>query len=197
MAVCPKCHTELPDGCVFCVVCGTRLHGGPGPQNKGQRARVHYDDADYHSGSYDHTEAFEPRDISENKVICMFMYLGGLIGLLWAYLSQQSAYVRFHLRQNMKLQVFNIVAFIVCCALTMVVGFIGLIGGALSLDSYYYNPNMLLASAGGAGVFMMLIWVAYGCLWITLYVVRVICFFHICSGKAIEAPIVRAFGFLR
>ncbi len=36
-----------------------------------------------------------------------------------------------------------------------------------------------------------------GVLNIILFVVRIICFFSICSGKAKEPPIIRSFGFLR
>lgn len=32
---------------------------------------------------------------------------------------------------------------------------------------------------------------------VVLFVVRIICFFNICSGKAVEAPIVRSLGFMR
>ena len=39
--------------------------------------------------------------------------------------------------------------------------------------------------------------IVVGVLNIILFVVRIICFFSICSGKAKEPPIIRSFGFLR
>ena len=37
----------------------------------------------------------------------------------------------------------------------------------------------------------------YGIFMLVLFVVKIICFFQICSGKAKEPAIIRSFGFLR
>lgn len=55
---------------------------------------------------YDHTAEFNPRDVSDNKVIAMTVYLMGAIGVLIALLaSQSSPYVMFHVRQSLKIMV--------------------------------------------------------------------------------------------
>ena len=55
---------------------------------------------------YDHTAEFDPKDISDNKVIAMLVYLMGAIGIVIALLgSHSSPYVMFHVRQALKFQV--------------------------------------------------------------------------------------------
>ena len=53
---------------------------------------------------YDHTAEYDPKDISDNKVIAMLVYLMGAIGVLIALLaSQSSPYTMFHVRQSLKI----------------------------------------------------------------------------------------------
>lgn len=57
---------------------------------------------------YDHTAEFDPKDISDNKVIAMLVYLMGTIGIIIALLgSHASPYVMFHVRQGLKIAVVN------------------------------------------------------------------------------------------
>ena len=52
---------------------------------------------------YDHTDEFEPEDISENKVIAMAAYLLGPLGVIIALLAgKESPYADFHMRQSLK-----------------------------------------------------------------------------------------------
>jgi uncharacterized membrane protein len=63
---------------------------------------------------YDHTAEFDAKDISDNKVICMMIYLTGFIGILIALLaSNSSKYVAFHVRQGLKFQVVSILTTLV------------------------------------------------------------------------------------
>ena len=198
MPVCPKCHRNLPEGSVFCGACGTKLAGASEPRDRDTGSlRTSEPSLDYGTGSYDHTMSFEKKDISDNKVICMFIYLGGFLGLLWAFLSQESPFVKFHLRQAMKIHVFEIILSICCFGLAAIIGSIGLLAGTVSSTYSYYDMNMALRSLGGASVLIVIIMMIYGCFMACLQVVSIICFFHICGGKAIEAPIVRGFRFLR
>ena len=63
---------------------------------------------------YDHTAEFDPKDISDNKVICMLIYLTGAIGIFIALLaSSTSQYVAFHVRQALKfLVVYSLMAIV-------------------------------------------------------------------------------------
>ena len=55
---------------------------------------------------YDHTSEFTAKDISDNKVIAMLVYLMGTIGIIIALLaSKDSPYLSFHVRQALKFTV--------------------------------------------------------------------------------------------
>jgi len=83
MAYCSKCGNELPEGVLFCAVCGAPVA-----------------DSAVASPQYD------AKDISENKVVAMLLYLTGVVGLVIALLMQKdSPYIQFHLRQCLKLLV--------------------------------------------------------------------------------------------
>ena len=45
--------------------------------------------------------------------------------------------------------------------------------------------------------FTVIVPIAGGICAVILFVVKIICFFQVCSGKAKEAPIVSSFGFLK
>ena len=109
MTNCPYCGNPLEENVTFCPYCGTQL-AQPAPVDTAQQAPaggipqqppVMLDPAD-------HTWEFDPKDISDNKVYCMVIYLmgivGGIVGLL---ASQSSPYVAFHVRQALKFTVLN------------------------------------------------------------------------------------------
>ena len=67
---------------------------------------------------YDHTAEFDPKDISDNKVFAMLVYLMGTIGVIIALLaSHASPYAMFHVRQGLKLTVVNILLGIIMVVL--------------------------------------------------------------------------------
>jgi uncharacterized membrane protein len=118
----------------------------------------------YPGDPYDHTADFDPRDISDNKVIAMLIYLMGIVGIVIALLSQNnSPYVAFHLRQALKIMVVSTLAVFIIAMLcwTVIVPLAGV------------------------------------CFIAALFVVKIICFFDICKGKAREPHIIRNFDFLR
>lgn len=67
---------------------------------------------------YDHTAEFDQKDISDNKVIAMLVYLMGTIGIIIALLaSGKSPYVSFHVRQSLKFTVLEILGGIIALLL--------------------------------------------------------------------------------
>lgn len=97
MKNCPNCNAQLADNAAFCTSCGTPLQN-PGQQYYGKAVPM-YD-------PYDHTAEFDQKDISDNKVYCMLVYLMGWIGILVALLAApQSPYTAFHVRQALKINV--------------------------------------------------------------------------------------------
>ena len=155
MKLCPKCNTQCEDNAAFCTACGYNFAGTQ--QAPAPAYAPAYD-------PYDHTAEFTAKDISENKVISMLVYLMGAIGIIIALLaSGTSPYAAFHVRQALKFTVIEILTAIVTAVLfwTIIVPFAGAIFLAI------------------------------------LLVIKIICFFQICGGKAKEPAIIRSFGFLR
>lgn len=182
MKNCPNCNTQVEDNIEFCPNCGTKFEN----QNyaNAQQAGAYYQQAGYQQGGYqqknaatanftqpnyvadpyDHTSEFDEKDISENKVMAMALYLFGFIGVFIALLAApQSPFVNFHLKQVMKFLVVNVLMSI--CTVLLCWTFIVPL----------------------AAVIMSIV----------LFVVKIICFFQVCSGKAKEPAVIRSLGFLK
>lgn len=105
MKVCPICHSQVSDESNYCTMCGNRILDGdqtvPYQPPVYQNAYQQYQQPVYNP--YDHTAEFEASDIAQNKLYAMVMYLLSVIGIVIALLgAKDSAYVQFHLRQNLK-----------------------------------------------------------------------------------------------
>lgn len=93
MKYCPQCGTQLDDAAVTCTNCGAAFVTNQVPVVSAVP-------------DYDHTAEFTEKDISDNKVIAMVVYLFGLMGVVIAALcSKDSAYANFHVRQALKITV--------------------------------------------------------------------------------------------
>lgn len=113
---------------------------------------------------FDHTAEFDPKDISDNKVMSMLVYLMGWIGIIIALLgSSSSPYVAFHVRQALKLIAVNILMSI--CAVLL--------------------------------CWTLIVPLAYAIMSVVFFVIKIICFFQVCSGKAKEPAIIRNLNFLK
>lgn len=162
MKVCPNCQAQLDDAAVFCPNCGSQFVAP-------QQAPVYAAPQPAYAPApvvdpTDHTAEFDPKDISDNKVIAMLVYLLGAIGVIIALLgSNSSPYVAFHVRQALKFLVVEVLVGI-CIALLFFTIIVPIVGGIF------------------LGV---------------LEVIKIICFFQICSGKAKEPVIIKSIGFLK
>lgn len=156
MKTCPNCQTPLDDNAMFCSKCGTAF-AQPNPGNAYQVPIAGYD-------PYDHTAEFTPKDISENKIFALAVYLMGWLGIVIALIaSNSSPYTGFHVRQALKLQIVLILMSI-CTALLC---------------------------------WTIIVPIAYAVMLCVLFVIKLICFFQVCAGKAKEPAIVRSLGFLK
>ena len=82
MKYCSKCGAQMDDSLAFCPNCGT-------PVSAPVAATV--------IPATDHTAEFDPKDISDNKVVAMLPYITSLLGVIVAaIIAQDSAYVAFH-----------------------------------------------------------------------------------------------------
>lgn len=178
MKACPKCQTQVSDDAVFCTGCGARfdVSGENAQTAQGAYAdsgKTEYSTPNNNGGAYayqppydpyDHTAEFDPKDISENKVLSMLAYIMGTIGIIIALLAgTKSAYTAFHVRQALKFVVVNILLAIVALVLCWTV----------------------------------IVPIACGVMFLVLFVIKIICFFQICGGKAKEPAIIRGLGFLK
>lgn len=152
MKICPKCGVQLDDNAKFCTACGALIEETPAPT------------ATQPKDEFDHTAEFDPKDISDNKVIAMLTYLLGIIGVFIAIIAaKESRYAAFHVRQSLKFTVVEIL--LVICASILAFTFIVPLAAVIMLA--------------------------------VLFVIKIICFFQICSGKAKEPAIIRSLKFLK
>ncbi|MCR5108188.1 MAG: zinc-ribbon domain-containing protein [Lachnospiraceae bacterium] len=156
MKTCPNCGAQVDDSNVFCHVCGTNIDN---PQMVAKNIVP----------EWDHTAEFDAKDISDNKVVAMLMYLTGLTGtllyfaILWLIGKTGSEYLAFHVKENFKLSLIETIVLIISLFLcwTIIVPI--------------------------AGVIFELV----------LMVVRVIAFVQVAKNEAKEVAIIRNFKFLK
>ncbi len=198
MKICPNCHNPVEDNTVFCVHCGASLENaaaqnqnpqqppvnpqqppqgpqqppqGPqqpprGPQQPPQGQQQYYRPpyAQPMVDPYDHTAEFDAKDISDNKVYAMAVYLLGAVGIIIALLAAgKSPYASFQVRQGLKFTIIEALA-------TMASVFL---------------------------VWTIIVPIAYVILSVALFVCKIIAFFQICGGKAVEPYIIRSLPFLK
>ena len=127
MKKCRHCGAEMNDNVVFCTNCGTKMEDKEVNMNHAQQGQNNYGGPQMAGGytnsnanayqpytaapvdPYDHTAEFDPKDISDNKVLAMLVYLMGAVGIIIALLaSNTSKYTAFHVRQALKFQVLSI-----------------------------------------------------------------------------------------
>ena len=123
MKVCPNCqNSNIADEAAFCPVCGMNFKA-PYQQNPqqtqgyGSDTKKAFNQQGYQAppqqapqqpvkDQYDHTDEFDAADIADNKLYAMLIYLFGPIGIIFALIKKDdSAYLKFHLKQGLKLLV--------------------------------------------------------------------------------------------
>lgn len=99
MAFCSNCGKELPEGATVCPGCGASIKG-----------------AAVDPSIWDHTEEFDAKDISDNKVYALSAYLFSLVGIFLCHLlAKESEYAQFHAREALKIDVVTIVVYLLSC----------------------------------------------------------------------------------
>lgn len=175
MKICPNCQQAVADDAAFCGTCGTAFAAQAQPQPQVQTQVPPTPVYTVVADPYDHTAEFDAKDISDNKVISMLVYLMGAVGIIIALLvGNSSPYAAFHVRQALKITVVEILAPIVLTvgAVICIIPILGwLVYGLAAL--------------------------AYLVLAVALFVIKIMAFFSICKGKAKEPAIVRELKFLK
>ena len=113
--ICPNCQSECNDEAVFCNVCGARFAQ---PQQPPQQQYNQQYQPPVYVDPFDHTGEYDARDISENKIFAVLPYLLGIMGIIVALLGcKDSKFARFHIKQELKFTVTNILLGIVTLVL--------------------------------------------------------------------------------
>ena len=111
MKYCPNCGSGIADEATFCPNCGNGVGNPANPApgdipNPGYAPGYNPPPVYPAYDPYDHTAEFDPKVISENKVICMLSYQASYIGIFVALLmASSSKYVSFHVREALKIEV--------------------------------------------------------------------------------------------
>ena len=115
MKTCNNCGAQVEDVAKFCPECGFKFGAIAEP-----RAVV--------TDIYDHTSEFSPEDIANNKLYAILMYCVSLMGIIIGLLAAgDSPYVRFHIKQSLKLFICEVILGLITGALfwTIIVGIVG------------------------------------------------------------------------
>ena len=131
MKQCPNCNAQIDDAVVFCPICGFNTSAGA-PNQAPQQPQQQWAQQPVQPmptiDPTDHTAEFESKDISDNKIIAMCVYLIGTIGIIIALLAaQNSKYAAFHVRQGLKISVVEILTIMAMAILcwTIIVPIVG------------------------------------------------------------------------
>ena len=111
MKTCPLCGAQTDDSNIFCSSCGARFEESE-PVNQ-----ISAESAEYDEG-----------DVAKNKIFGILAYVGSLLGIIVALLAApDSPFVRFHIRQSVKLficqAILGLIILILCW--TVVVPIVG------------------------------------------------------------------------
>lgn len=109
MKNCPKCNAQLNDDAMFCVNCGAQIGANPNPQ---QNVYAQPMPTAPVVSSTDHTAEFSPAEVADNKLFAALIYALSIVGVviaLLANLNNKSAYLKFHIKQGLKLFIANMI----------------------------------------------------------------------------------------
>ncbi|MBR0415363.1 MAG: DUF4870 domain-containing protein [Clostridia bacterium] len=177
MKVCPNCQASYDDSMSFCLQCGTALtdapaqaapapeaQAAPAPEAQAAPAYAAAPAQPYEQAAYaqpaapvaqpdpdDHTAEFDPEDIAENKIYAITAYLLGIFGIIIAVLcAKDSAFVKFHIKQVLRLNIVMLLASIITSVLcwTIIVGIAG--GVFLCVIGVIYIIGFVQACKGEA-----------------------------------------------
>ena len=193
--ICPKCQSEVTDGSAFCTKCGAALGAAPQGDNQNQgNPNPQFNAQGNQQFNAQGNPQFNNQGYQQN-------YAGnGMPPYGAPYVDPKDHTAEFTPQDISEHKVFAMLPYLL--------GTIGIIIALLAAkDSKYIMFHVrealkLTVCAILVGIVSLLLcWtvivpMAGGVCAIIILVVKIICFFQICSGKAKEAAIVSSFGFL-
>lgn len=178
MKICPNCHAQLDDSSIFCTSCGTQFGAVPPQQNAVPPQQ---------SAVPPQQNAIPPQ---QNAVPPQPAFAP-------AYDSYDHT-AEFDPKDISDNKVFAMLCYLM--------DFIGIIVALLATHSskytmFHVRQALKITVVSILSVFVLIIpflgWIAFPILQGIIWVIKIISFFQICSGKAKEPAIIRSFGFLR
>ena len=141
MKTCPNCHASLSDDAIFCTNCGTNLAAAPVPpaqpetQIQKPEAQMQPQQPVYQQAPpqqpvppmpepqptpFDHTAEFSEEEVHDNKIFALSVYALSFIGIIIALLaksSDNSAYLRFHIKQQLMILISEVLIGVITAVL--------------------------------------------------------------------------------
>ena len=145
MKTCPNCNASLADDAIFCTNCGTNLGAAPAAQAQPQpetqiqkpEAQMQPQQPVYQQAPpqqpvtpmpqaqpqpnpFDHTAEFSEAEVHDNKIFALSVYALSFIGIIIALLaksSDNSAYLRFHIKQQLMILISEVLIGVITAVL--------------------------------------------------------------------------------
>lgn len=156
MPFCTKCGTQVGDDMKFCPTCGTTLSFTQQTQSNNQHQSSTNTAAGFtqtFSNMSDHTAAFSPEDIAQNKVMAILSYIGILV-LVPIFAAPKSAFARFHANQGLVLLIaeviWGVVYGVVSAILYTVFWMLGALFSIIGIVSLVFVVFMILGIVNAA-----------------------------------------------
>ena len=128
MKNCPFCNQQIADDAVFCTHCGKSLQNNAGEQPN-QQPNQQYAQPQYNQqvqyvqpavAPSDHTAEFSPEDVHDHKLLALLIYCSSIIGIIIALVSQisgKSDYLKFHIKQGLKIMITEVIVSVITVVL--------------------------------------------------------------------------------
>ena len=199
MKTCPNCHAQLDDSSIFCTSCGTQFGAVPPQQNavpSQQNAVPPQQNAvpPQQNAVPSQQNAVPPQ---QNAVPPQQNAVPPQQAFVPAY-DPYDHTAEFDPKDISDNKVFAMLCYLM--------DFIGIIVALLATHSskytmFHVRQALKITVVSILSVFVLIIpflgWIAFPILQGIIWVIKIISFFQICSGKAKEPAIIRSFGFLR
>lgn len=117
MKNCPKCNAQMEDNEMFCKNCGTSYAQ---PQQPQQPQAPQPQNVVMPVDPTDHTSEFSAKEVSDNKLFALLIYVFDLVGVviaLLASINNKSDYLKFHIKQGLKFTITEVVIAVISAVL--------------------------------------------------------------------------------
>ena len=180
MKTCTICNALMDDNALFCTSCGSKFGEAAPVEAEPQQAPAQeayippvqpapgapvYTQVPPAQPVYqppvadpsDHTAEFSAEEVAEYKLYATFVYISGLLGIILALIAnKESAYLKFHIKQKMKMML-TMMAIMVVASVTAILVLPLLVASVLSLIISIANIICIVKTVQGKSIEPMLV----------------------------------------